>query len=195
MPLLSPFESTAAWDVVLIGGTAASPGLVRIKSCVRKNKWDVKIGKGTIGATETFVGIPPAEIELEFKLWLPDHFTAWSTFVQNFQYDPSKQPGVANAIDIWHPALAFLGITSVVATEIGAPMMQPDFLWLINVKLLEYLKVPNTSAVGTANGSTSTAKSPTTPGGQPPGALDNDIAQLHQSAAALSAANARFQGA
>ena len=181
MTLLSPFTSPEGWDTITIGGIV-SPGKVEVIASPRKSGWDIKKGKGTKLATLTYVEAPPVEGELEFTLWTDEHFHAWRAFSTLFQYDPTKQPDASNAVDVYHPRLAFLGVNAVVFQEIDGPFMQPDFRWLIKVKFIEYGKVPDASSVSTANGSAATAQNPGSQqpvGGQPPSApteQDNEIA-------------------
>jgi hypothetical protein len=181
MNLLSPFTSPESWDTILIGGLQ-SPGRVEVIASPRKSGWDIKKGKGTRFATLTYVEAPPVEGELEFTLWLDEHFAQWANFAPVFFYDPTKQPDASNAVDVYHPRLAFLGVNACVFGEIDGPFMQPDFSWLIKVKFIEYAKVPNASAVSTANGSAANAQNPGAQqpvGGQPnsaPDAQDQEIA-------------------
>jgi hypothetical protein len=182
---LNPIENPQAWDFVLVGQTL-SPGLAEVGKWVRKHDFQIKSGKGTVGATVTFIQKPPAQGTIKFKLWLPEHFVAWETFRKLLKYDPTKK--VVQAIDLWHPSLADIDIKSVVVTDIGnmMPETMGSGLWSCEVSFLEYFPPGKKSAVSTPNSSQS-AGSGTTPGQQPTSAQDADELAL---AAALKKAAA-----
>lgn len=200
MGVVSPFVTPEAFDAILLGGTAPSPGICRVKSCVRKYSWDLKIGKGTNYATFTFTGIPPAGPELEFTLVNDEDWQGWAEFLPNFQYDPTKlaafnpstnPSAVGLAIDIWHPILALQQITRVIAVEVGEPVMQPDFRWIATVKLIEWNKASTVSAVATVSGA-SAGGNPVPPGQATPDANAALKSQLQQSAANAAAAGSQL---
>lgn len=147
---LSPISNPQAWDVVQIG-QQTSPGICKIGDFKAKKEWDVKKGKGVLGATITFVGRPPAQGSITFKLWSDAHFAAWETFQSAFQYDPTRK--AVQAIDIYHPALAAIDINSVVCEGIGAPNHVGEGMYEVVVDLLEYFPPPKSSAIGTPSGS------------------------------------------
>lgn len=163
--VLNPFDSPDAWDVIKIG-QQTSPGLCKVSDFASKHEWDVKKGKGTLGATITFVGRPPAKGSIKFKLWTPQHFVQWGTFVDSFKYDPTKK--AVQAIDIYHPALSFIDLNSVVCEGIGLPVHEGSGLYTITVELLEYFPPPKASAIGTPSGSVSTKSKSGDPAGAPP---------------------------
>lgn len=157
---LDPITSPQVWDVVKIGAQT-SPGVCELSSFASKPEWDVKRGKGVMGATITFVGRPPSKGSITFKLWTPAHFAQWDLFRPAFKYDPTKK--AVQAIDIYHPSLADIDLTSVVCEGIGAIKHEGGQLYTISVDLLEYFPPPKASAIGTPSGSTSAGKG-TTPG-------------------------------
>jgi hypothetical protein len=75
----------------------------------------IKKEKGAKGSTVTLNEYPPVEGSITFKLWTPEHFTEWAEFRANFKYDPTKKP--IGAVDIYHPSLAEIGVTSVVCKK------------------------------------------------------------------------------
>ncbi len=148
--LLNPIDNPQAWDVIQIG-SQTSPGICKIGAFKAKHEWDVKKGKGTLGATITFVGRPPASGSITFKLWTKAHFVQWDTFSDLFKYDPTKK--AVQAIDICHPSLAAIQLNSVVCEGIGAINHEGNGLYTITVDLLEYFPPPKASATGTPSGS------------------------------------------
>lgn len=146
---LDPFSNPGAWDAVVIAGQQA-PGILLMPGGIefkRAFAWDVKKGKGTLGATATFVGQPLAKGTIKLVFWTMQHFVAWSQFVPLLKYDPTKI--APQAVDIYHPALADVNITSVIIEEIGIPMPQLDKRYIVELKFLEYLPPPAISAVDT----------------------------------------------
>lgn len=181
---VNPLEQPQAWDVIQIG-QLTSPGHCVLGDFRSKHEWDVKKGKGVYGSTITYVGRPPATGTITFYLWTADHFTQWDTFRQAFKYDPTKK--AVQAIDIYHPALADIDLTSVVCEGIGAAKHEGKQLYSIEVELLEYFPPPKGSAIGTPTGSQSVATSPSTTPGTPADPIAD--AQQKEIAALLSQAS------
>lgn len=178
---LNPIDHPQAWDVVSLAGID-TPARCDVKGWKRQNKWDVKIGKGTAGATTTFVGKPPSKGSITFYAWTAAHFTAWDALLPLLQYDPSKK--TKQALDIYHPALADIGVHSVVVDDdgIGAWEHEGGQLYSRSVAFLEWTQASKKSAVSTPTGSDSASTDPkTTPGTQP----DPAVVALQQQAAGL----------
>ncbi len=159
--LLNPINDPESWNKVTIAGKDA-PGLAEVGEATRGWAWDVKVGKGVYGSTTTFTGRQPAKFSIKFVLWRNDHFVAWAEFVPLLKYDPSKisynfdtnyTSGVT-AVDIYHPSLADLDISSVVVEEIGAVVHEGKGKYSRTIKFLEWFPPPKFSAVATPAGST-----------------------------------------
>jgi hypothetical protein len=183
--ILDPFYVPQAWDVVVIGGVV-SPGVCKVGEFKRTHEWDIKKGKGTVGATVTFVGRPPAKGTIDFQLWTRDHFVQWGAFRPILKYDPTKKS--VQAVDIYHPSLADIDINSVVVEEIGNIVHEGNGLYSVKLSLLEYFPPPKLSSVSTPTGAAATASGAgNTPGAAPPAAQDQyqtQIAQLMKEAQA-----------
>lgn len=147
---VNPIDNAQAWDTVSIG-QQVSPGLCKLSGFKRGHEFDVKKGKGTIGATVTFVGRPPAKGTITFQLWTPAHFTQWDAFRPLLKYDPTKK--AVQAIDVYHPSLADIEMTSFVVEGIGAIEHAGNQLYTCTIDLLEYFPPPKASAVSTPSGS------------------------------------------
>lgn len=186
----NPIDQPQLWDVVTISGVP-SPGVIKdgsIGDWSRQYEWDVKKGKGTQGATETYTNAPPAEGSITWYLWTAEQFAAWNDFLPNFKFDPTKsQP---EAISIYHPALDALDISSVVVKKIGSIQHEGKNLYSITIDFLEYFPTPNVAATGTPSGSTSPSTpnpNPNPSGSDPPNAPtaeEKEIAALAAKAAA-----------
>ncbi len=174
MPLQSSvFDDPQGYDTVTIGGVVC-PGIVKgVDAFKTKREFDVKKGKGVFGATITFVGRPPSTGTLTFYFWRKDQETAWITFRDQFKFDPTKK--TIQAIDIFHPWLAEIDMTSFVCEGIGAVKDEGKKLYSITVDLLEYFPPPNKNATGTPTGSTSGASK-----NNPSGTSDDPIADAQQ---------------
>ncbi len=180
---LDPISNAQAWDVLRVG-QATSPGIAIVGEVKRKHEWDTKKGKGTYGATTTFVGRPPAQASAKFLLWLPVHFTQWDTFRTSLKYDPTKK--AVQAVDVFHPAWADVDFKSVVIESIGSIVHEGKGLYSITVDFLEYFPASKRSGVSTPTTS-QTTKEGTTPGVQPDPVADaqqKEIAALLKQAAA-----------
>lgn len=160
MAVINPIDNPQAHDVIVLG-SATSPGICLPFEPKRKSDFDQKKGKGTLGATATYVGRPLASWSITFQLWLARHWDEWAAFVPLLNYDPTKKK--VQAIDIYHPSLAELSIKSVVTTSIGMIKHEGKQLYTREVEFLEYFPTPNKSAVSTPSGSQAT--SPNAAGG------------------------------
>lgn len=68
------------YDTIVLAGVR-SPGKVTLSGHDRKIKWDVKEGKGLVGATTTLQSVPPIEFQASFYLADEDDKAAWPAFV------------------------------------------------------------------------------------------------------------------
>ena len=178
---IDPVANPQAWDSLVLGGQP-NPGLAIVSDVKRKHEWDVKKGKGTFGATTTFVGRPPAQGSVEILLWKPEHFRAWDTFRALLKYDPTKKS--VQAVSVYHPAWADVDFKSVVTESIGSIVHKGKGLYSVVVDFLEFFPAPKKSAVSTPTSSATTQKG-TTPGAQPDpigDAQQREVASLFQTA-------------
>lgn len=179
---INPIDNPQAWDTVTIG-QVQSPGVCKVTGFKRQNEWDIKKGKGTLGATTTYVGKPPAKGSITFQLWTAFHFAEWDEFRPLLKYDPTKK--AVQAVDIYHPSLADIDLNSVIVENIGAIEHEGQQLYTITVDFIEYFPAPKKSAVGTPTSSSTTQKG-TTPGSPPDPIAD---AQQKEIAALLKKAS------
>lgn len=180
---LDPINNPQAWDTITVAGVS-SPGVCQLGEFKRAHEWDIKRGKGSDGATITFTGRPPAKGSFKLLFWTANHFTLWKQFVPLLKYDPTKK--APQPVDIYHPALDDLNITSVVAESIGTIQHEGNQLYSVTVELLEYFPAPAKSAVSTPTSSTTTNSTTATPGKSPDPVAD---AQQKQIAALLTEAS------
>lgn len=181
-PVLSWLGSPEAWTALKVQGQI-SPGFVEaggVSGFERTFKWDKKAGKGTTGATTTYVGLEPAEGSVTFSLPNEDAIAAWAGWLALFRFDTGK--GKGQAVSVYHPALASLQppITSVVMTSHSIIEVDTKGLGKVTIKLLEYFE-PKATGATTAAGSKQYVQVPAASGTQE----DPAIAKLRAQAAAL----------
>jgi hypothetical protein len=156
MPLdssdINPIEFANDWQNVVIAGTT-SPGAIPIDGIhgfERETGWDKKKGKGASGATLTLTQYPPSEGAIDFQLWLPEHFTQWKRFRALLKYNTTKTTNTAaDALNIYHPALADVGISQVVTHKVSPARHVGKGLYIISVEFLEWIPPPPVSVVAT----------------------------------------------
>ena len=173
--VINPIINPQAWDFFTIGQKQSPGVLSSVTGWKRTSEFDKKKGKGTKGATMTYVGEPPAEGSFIIQLWRPIDFTEWALFLPLLKYDPTKK--TVKAIDIYYPSLADININSVICEHIGAIIHEGRQLYTVTIEMIEYKPVPKSSAVSTADGSVSTQKK-TTPGTPPKSADDEQQAEI-----------------
>lgn len=190
-----PIANPEAWDKVEISG-ALNPGLARVGKFKRKWAWDEKRGKGAPRPLLTFTGAFLVRGQIEFWLMTGpdghggtyDDLQQWTTFSQMFQYDPTKQ--FANAVDIYHPSLAMIGLRSFICEEIGNPtrVRDGDGLYSVAVSLIEWAPQQAVSVVRTVTATKANPPQVTNPPGNPPDEHKSALQQQIQ--AQLKIANA-----
>lgn len=146
----TPLTDPQLYDYVAIAGKA-SPGLAVVNDVKRQTEWDVKKGKGTVGATITLVTRPPIEFSITFYIYTQDQFKQWAEFRKVFEVDPTKSK--VTALSIFHPILDDLGVTSVVCKSISGLQNKGKAMYAYEVELLEYFPPPKKAATGTPDGS------------------------------------------
>lgn len=161
--VLNPILYPDIWDKIFIG-QVQSPGVCEVKGFKRPYKWDSKGGKGSQGATSTYVERPVSTGSVKFLLWEEAHFDEWQTFQALLEFDPTKK--TVTAVDLYHPTPANNNINAVVTDEIGDLVHEGKGLYSITVEFREYAPPPKKNASGTPSGAKST-QSGTTPGASP----------------------------
>jgi hypothetical protein len=160
----NPLQFPTASDSVYISGpngTAYSPGVIPpngIQGFDRKSGWQIKKGKGSVGATFTFVQAPPAKGKVIFHLASVQDFYNWDTFRLLLLYQPAKKSDQANFI--YHPALDDLNISQVVTESISPWRHLGKGLFQIEVEFIEWTVVPQVNITQTPTSAGSGGFSP-----------------------------------
>jgi hypothetical protein len=144
--LNDPIRNPQTWDVIILAGVQ-SPGICKLEGFDRDNGWQEKKGKGSVGATLTYVQRPPAKGKIVFTLWTSAHFLGWEqNFRKLFMYNSSATPD-QQAVTISHPALDDIQLSQVVTKKISPVRHMGKGKYHVVVELWEYVPTPKTSVV------------------------------------------------
>lgn len=183
--LTSPFVDPRSWDTVKVAGIPWY-GKFEIRRAKRKYKWDVKDGAGIEGATQTYRGKRPETFAIEFFIWDDYMWTQWKVFSVAFQYKGIA--GLVVPVSVEHPALAAIGISSIVCDDLGIlEKRSDDQMWSVVVMVREYFPPLLLNATDTPPGAAAVTAA-TSPGVVPNpaiAALEAKIAALQAQASAL----------
>jgi hypothetical protein len=111
-----PLNDEELFNSIDLGGVF-SPGTVKLSGHNDKVGWDVKAGSGQKGATMTRKGAVPPEFTATFTLATEEQIALWPEFRDAINATVAGK--TTKAVDIYHPDLATVGITSVVKGELG----------------------------------------------------------------------------
>jgi hypothetical protein len=119
--LLDPQTNPNAWMVLLVENKPTPGWIVDIEGFDLETGWDVKTGKGAKGGSLTLTNQPPSKGSITWAVggpFLPLLMSQWAEFLPKFKYQPDKNQST-NAISVYHPSLADVGVTSVVVKSIS----------------------------------------------------------------------------
>jgi hypothetical protein len=145
--MMNPNDPRAvlAYDRVKFAGQYLSPGLCVIEGAALNNKWDIRAGYGVIGGTAWFVGTELSEFSITFKLYDEADWTDWEVVAPLFRTRQRTSSWIG--LDIEHPQLKEVGITSGVVKKLSQPVMEDEAgVWSIRVDFIDYPKRPQLAA-------------------------------------------------
>lgn len=170
MTALNPTTDFELFDAFWLAG-AQSPGVARFSFPETVTGWENQAGKGEDGGETVLNGRKLSEFEATITLWVGDyevsHFDLWEQWKPILLTPVAK--GSPKALDIYHPQLEPLGITSVVVKAWTEPQPNGDGTSTVKIKFLQYSPAKKRSGSGKMNGSAGN-KQPVpgaTPGGAP----------------------------
>jgi hypothetical protein len=184
---MNPVDNPGSYDFLVLSGRR-SPGKCTLSFPTRSEGWDKQQPKGSQGGETVHNASPLIEFEVELYLWKEswgtggvDHFAEWDLFWPIFQLPIASN--ASKALDIYHPQLDGLGITSVVVSSWTQP--QPDGTGgaTVKIKFLQYAP-PKKKTGGKPSGSGSkggAGSNPNSPANQKPdpnAELKKQLAQL-----------------
>lgn len=133
---MNPLENAQAYDSFLLAGVR-SPGMLLYTAPKREEGWDAVQAKGSAGAEVVNNGTKPCKFQWSLMLWRPFHYREWDAFKSLFRTS-AKEGSQQQALDIYHPLLAEIGVTSVVVVSWTPPTPDRKGAALVQLELLEY---------------------------------------------------------
>lgn len=151
---MNPVDHPEQYDSFLLADQR-SPGICKLSGPMLDHGWQKQKAKGSGGGETIHNGDDLVEFNVELYLWRDDkvdHFAAWDAWRPLLRRPVAK--GASKALDIYHPQLAELDVTSVVCTKEGTK--EPDRKGGAVVKLSFLQYAPSKSnAAGKPAGSAS----------------------------------------
>lgn len=153
---VNPIDHPELYESFLLAGER-SPGVCKLGGPMLDHGWAKQEPKGSSGGETIQNGTKLVEFTAELYLWRDsevDHFARWVEWRPILRRPIAK--GASKALDIYHPQLDELGVTSVVCAKEGS--LEPDGRGGATVKLsfLQYAP-PQPKAAGKPSGSSSQA--------------------------------------
>lgn len=122
-------------DHILVMGKA-SPGLATLEGAGDKRRYDERRGYGLSGAFIVYRGQLLARWIVHIRLYTPEDWDAWAAWRPLLSAVPTTRRG--KALDVWHPHLEELGVSSGVVEEISQPAQTADGEWTISIRMLQF---------------------------------------------------------
>ena len=146
--MTSPFweEHPEAWEQILLGAHPL-PGLAQTIKVIRSQKLDVKSAPGASGATITYQGYEPAQVEITLRLWTRAQWEALQARLPELEPKAGQKPPTPFAIA--HPLLALRNVQSVYIQEVRGPEETSPGMWDVTLKCLEYCSKPKSHSTHT----------------------------------------------
>ena len=152
----TPIDNEDLFNTIELAGRV-SPGVVKsMTGHDRKVNWDVKDGAGQSGASSTLKSIPLRVVTVTFYLATDDDLYSWPAF-RDILLSTVRGPKPI-ALDVYHPDLAAVNISSVTLANLGGPVHDGKGGQTIAVQLQEY--APPKPKGGSATGSKKAAVDP-----------------------------------
>jgi hypothetical protein len=105
------------WNGCGLGGYQL-PGIVTVEDASTGRRLDTKKAPGADGAGIADKGLELAKFKITVTIWTQEHLTAWRDMQPTIL--PRERVSERKALEIVHPALVDLGITSVYVQKITA---------------------------------------------------------------------------
>lgn len=135
-------------DYIVLAGER-SPGVATISGAGSPRKWEKRASYAYGGAIVVYRGIDLAAFTVTLSFTTEQHWQDWAAFRLLLHRPPQPNIGAGierispfgrrpSALDIWHPIVADLNITSVVVLDVLQPVQVADGEWSVDVKFQEY---------------------------------------------------------
>lgn len=139
-----------------------SPGIAEVVGASSVRKWDEPSGPGISGARSVFMGRPLAHFSVKLRLYTAEDWAAWHAWKPLVTAVPKRRGAKGKdtgALDISHPLLAEVGISSVAVEELKAPEQTDHGEWTIEIRFIEF-RPPHFGALAKPEGAAATPVDP-----------------------------------
>lgn len=177
---MNPVDNPEAYETIVLAGLE-SPGIATVTAPTLETGWDQQQGKDPAKPGESVQnGTKGLEIQVELKLWKDpslgiDHFAEWDTFRDQILKLPTKK-GDPKALDVYHPLLEGMDISSVVVKSFSNPQPDGTGLGVAKLVLLQYLPSKPKGSGGKPKGSKGNQKGdPPDPNADVKQALEDEV--------------------
>jgi hypothetical protein len=150
-------DSPGLWDTVTIGGYTL-PGIASVKGDVTRRVETANV-VGEDGTRATDLGYGGAQVTVTLQLWRQADLDA---YVQIAEHIRPRLGGKPDALDVLHPALAAVGIRSLIVFRLGLPeKTQQKGVYEVQIELQEFVpqKKGTVKAITTSAASTDVSDS------------------------------------
>lgn len=132
-------------DYIVLAGLR-SPGIATIEGAETPRNFDERRGFGVSFASLRFRGVSLARFKVLLRLYTEKHWDDWHEWKSivarpSSESNPRRGPIqrlTAPPMEIEHPILSDLGITSVVVENVVQPTQTDDGEWTIEIRCIEY---------------------------------------------------------
>lgn len=105
------------WNVLQINGGDV-PGIVKVEASIGR-KIEEKKGRGADGGRLIDKGLELAKIKITVTFWTTDHWTSMEDLIEKLS--ARDQLARRNAVELFHPELAVLGLKKAVLKSMSTP--------------------------------------------------------------------------
>lgn len=151
---MDPVSNPTAYDSFWLAGQK-SPGVCRMGEPQRDEGWSIAQAKGSDGAEITHDGAKLLVFSVEIYLWRDanrDCFAEWTDF-RPVLLPPTKDGPGQLALDIYHPVLDGIGVTSVVVSKRTEPIPDGKGGATVKLEFTEYRPSKKRTGSGKPKGS------------------------------------------
>ena len=137
-------DAIGAWDRVYLGGLAL-PGIAVVRGSA-KRRTDRKRSSGVNGARVTHLGWDASELKITVRIWTAEQLDALQPMIGNLKPKSGKAP---KPVDVYHPALALLGVHTVEVLEVTLPERVGPDQFETTISCIEFVPSSKKSKVTT----------------------------------------------
>ena len=128
-------SSPLLWDTVTIGGYTL-PGVASLKGDITRRVETANV-VGEDGTRATDLGYGGAQVTVTLQLWQQAHLDAYTQIAEHIR---PRLGGKPDALDVLHPALAAVGIRSLIVFRLGLPeKTQQKGVYEVQIELQEFV--------------------------------------------------------